>query len=221
MRILALLMSGLSLAACATSGPPIETAKMPLEIIRAEGQAPRLGDVRILAGGERAVSPYAFSIHFAPAGDLLGSPTSVGWTVRLGDYCKDRPSWVQSVILGQDGQVWRGYRVQVPAGPDRHQDWSSGSSQANGPGAFATPGLLEAVTAGGHFTIALGDDEGRHWHAQKIDSLSSAERQRLFSDNLEAFRATDPAEVPVRSDMLMTRSLERPPLPSPPRRCPV
>lgn len=221
MRVVLLLLAGLTLSACATTAPTVETATLPLEIVRAEGQAPRMGDVSIFAGSYEEGSPYSFAIYFDPDGDALGSPTSVGWTVRLGDYCKDRPSWVQSVILGQNGEVWRGFRVGVPAGPDRHQDWSSGSSQAEGPDAFATPGLLEAVTAGGRFTVALEDDEGRRWHAQQIDTLSPAERQRLYSQNLEAFRAIDPAQVPVRSNMLVVASLDRPALPSPTRRCPT
>lgn len=220
MRAIALLLAGLSLAACAT-GPSVETATMPLDIVRAEGEAPRLGDVDVFAGGYEDDDPYAFSIYFDPDGDQLGSPTSVGWTVKLGNYCKDRPSWVQSVIIGAEGQVWRGFRVDVPPGPDRHQDWSSGSSRAEGPAAVATPGLLEAVTAGGRFTIALQDDEGRRWHAQQIDTLSPAERRRLFSRNLETFRALDPAKVPARSNMLMVASLATPALPSPPRRCPT
>lgn len=194
---------------------------MPLELVRAEGQAPRLGDVSVFAGGYEDDSPFAFSIYFEPEGQTLGKPHSVSWTVKLGDYCKDRPSWVQSVILGPDGQVWKGFRTMVPAGPDRHQDWSSGSSAAEGPDAVATPGLLAAVTAGGRFTIALEDDEGHRWHAQQIDTLSPARRERGFADNLEAFRRTDPATVPVRSGMLTVMSPDYPPLPSPPRRCPA
>jgi hypothetical protein len=220
MRSLALLLAGLTLSACA-GGPTVETAHMPLELVRAEGEAPRLGDVSVFAGGNEEDSPYAFSIYFEPEGDRLGKPRSVGWTVKLGDYCKDRPSWVQSVIIGPQGQVWKGFRVAVPAGPDRHQDWSSGHSDATGPGAAPTPGLVEAVTAGGRFTIALEDDEGQRWHAQQIDTLTPAQRQDRFEDNLEAFRRTDPATVPVRSGLLMAVALETPPLPSPPRSCPA
>jgi len=109
----------------------------------------------------------------------------------------------------------------VPAGPDRHQDWSSGSSAAEGPDAVATPGLLEAVTAGGRFTIALEDDEGHRWHAQEIDTLSPADRERRFADNLETFRQMDPVAVPVRSGLLRLYTPDYPALPSPPRRCPA
>lgn len=220
MRPIALLLAGLALSACAT-GPTVERARMPLELVRAEGQAPRMGEVHVFAGGYDEDAPFAFSIYFDPEGDTLGKPDSVGWTVKVGDYCKDRQSWVQSVVVGPEGQVWKGFRVEVPAGPDRHQDWSSGSSAAEGEGAVATPGLLQAVTAGGRFTIALEDDEGHRWHAQQIDTLSPDERQRLFADNLAAFRATDPAAVPVRSGLLRVVSPDYPALPSPPRRCPA
>ncbi len=50
MRPIALLLAGLALSACAT-GPTVERARMPLELVRAEGQAPRMGEVHVFAGG--------------------------------------------------------------------------------------------------------------------------------------------------------------------------
>jgi len=76
MRSIVLLLAGLTLSACAT-GSSVETAHMPLELVRAEGEAPRLGDVTVFAGGYEDDSPFAFSIYFEPDGERLGKPRSV------------------------------------------------------------------------------------------------------------------------------------------------
>lgn len=124
--------------------------------------------------------------------------------MRFGDYCRDRPSWLQSVIEGPRGQVWRGYRVPVPAGPDRAQDWSSGGNGADQYGGPATPGIVEAMAEGGRFTFALEDNEGQRWNAVTIDTLMPLERERLYA----AFVAGRPAsEADPSEGMVVTETI--------------
>jgi hypothetical protein len=219
MRSLLLPFALLGLSACA-AGPVVHQATMPLELLRAQGQPPRMGETVMRAGSNAEDSLFSLGVYFDDDGATLGALRSVGWTVKLGTYCRDRDSWVQSVLIGPAGQVWRGFRTDVPAGPDRAQDWSSGSSQARGRGAVATPGLVEAMTAGGRFTLALEDDTGQRWNTATIDILTPDQRTQLFSANQVAFAAIDPAGVPVRSGMLVVVQPEPVSLPSPPRSCP-
>ena len=179
------LLGAITVVGCATvpSAPVIETVKL-----QTEDQPP--GEVSLFAGSYDQASLFSLAIGFEPVGKDLGPPRWVGWTVKLGDYCRDRPSWVQSVVIGPSGQVWHGYRVGVPAGRIRAQDWSSGADAASGPGAVPTPGLLDAVAAGGRFTFALEDDEGQRWNEVVVDTLEPAEREKLF-------RAAPPPPPPV------------------------
>ena len=221
MRALVLLFAALAVSACAgldldadpRRNPPVIKAQMPLRILRDEGQPPRMGQAELRAGGYADTSLFDISFDFNSEGAVLGTPKGVGMTVRFGAYCRDRPSWVESVLTAPSGQSWSGHRVWVPAGPDRGQDWSSGY--------IDTPEVIQAVAAGGRFTLALQDDEGQRWHEVVIDTLTPARRQRMFADNLAAFRATDPATVPAASDMLRVVRREAPSLPSPPRPCPT
>jgi hypothetical protein len=208
------------LAQTAAPEADVHALRLPLNILRAEGQPPRMGEVYLQAGSESQASPFVFYVFYDADKAELGDPQSIGWTVRFNDYCRDRPGWVQSVVTGPSGQVWRGFRVSVPAGPDRMQNWSSGSSQASGPGAVATPGLLEAVRGGGRFTIALEDDEGRRWNPEVIDTLDPSGREQLYKANLEAVAAA-PATLPVAGERLLEVRTQAPrTLPSPPNPCP-
>lgn len=175
----------LALTGCTTvaSGqdarPPAETVRVEQQLGRINGQ---LRPIHMLVAGRYASdAPFVLAIRVDDEGDDLGKVSSVGWTVKFGEYCRSRPSWVQSVLVGPTGRVWRGYRVAVPAGPDRGQDWSSGSTGANGPGAVATPGLLEAMDQGGRFAIALEDDEGQRWNEATIETLTRDDREALFA----------------------------------------
>lgn len=140
----------------------------------------RSGGIFLTAGDIEEDSPFVFSLDFEDAGATLGQPTGVTWTMRFGAYCRDRPSWLQTVVVGPDGQVWRGYRVPVPPGPDRAQDWSSGGNGADRYGGPATPGIVEAMAQGGRVTLALEDDRGERWNAVTIDTLSPADRESLY-----------------------------------------
>ncbi len=215
-----LLLALLALTACAHT-PAVERATMPLSILREAGHPARMAQANLRAGSNGEGAPFSFDVWFASDGDVLGPPKSVGWTVNFLDYCADHYTWLQTVVIGPSGQVWRGYRVGVPPGPDRRQYWSTGSSGANGPGAQATPGLLDAIAEGGLFTVALEDQDGRRFREAVIDTLTPAERQKLFRANRAKFAATDPNAPPVRSDMLL--AVESPPfaMPDPPRACPV
>lgn len=199
---------------------PVVEARMPLNLVREEGEPPRMGDVRVEAGGAGDGDLFMLSLYFEDDGETLGKLRSVSWQMRFGDYCQDRPSSLQSILIGPSGQVWRVRRIPVPAGPDRAQDWSSGGF-GGGYGGPDTDALLEAATKGGRFTLALQDDEGRLWHEVAIDTPTPARRQQMFAANLAAFRATDPTTVPVRSDMLIMVEQEPVRLPSPPRPCPA
>jgi hypothetical protein len=208
----------MAVSACATS-PAIELATMPVEILRAEGQPPRMGDVVLEAGGYLEENPFGLNVWFNSDGKTLGKPRQVSWRVRLGDYCRDRPSTVQAVLVGPSGQLWKGWRRDIPAGPDRPSDVVTGSSGATGPGAVATPGLLEAMAEGGVFTVALEDDEGRVWNRVAVDTLRPARRLELFADNQQAVRDADPA-MPARSPQMLTVVERQPYTPPPPRPCP-
>jgi len=190
-----------------------------IEIQRSQDRPVRRDEIYLQAGSDSRTAPFVFNIYYQGGSQTLGDPLSVGWTVRFGDYCRDHSSWVQSVIIGPAGQTWRGFRVFVPAGPDRMQNWSSGSSHATGPTAVATPGLLEAVAAGGRFTIALEDDEGRHWNPAFINTLAPAERERLYAADLEALEAAPEVKQAAGKNMLQARQQSPRQLPSPPRPC--
>lgn len=225
MRVPVLLLALLTVSACASPGstgrgPPVVKGVMPLEILRAEGQPPRMGEAQLQAGGYRKGEPFMFNIYFDTDSDTLGPPRSVSWQMTFGDYCRDRPSSLQSILTGPSGQIWRVQRVPVPAGPDRAQDWSSGGF-GNGYGGPDTQALLDAAAAGGRFTLALEDDEGQRHNVAVIDTLTPERRRRLFAENVAAFRATDPATVPLASDMLLMVEPEPVILPSPPRPCPT
>ena len=218
MRTLPLLFALTAVSGCA-SLPAVERATMPVEILRADGQAPRMGEVVLEAGGHLEENPFELSVWFDSDGETLGKPRQVSWMVRLGDYCRDRPSVVQAVLIGPSGQLWKGWRRGFPAGPDRPSDVVTGSTGATGPGAVATPGLLEAMAEGGVFTVAIEDDEGRIWNRAPVDTLSPARRLELFTDNQQAVRDADPAMPPRGQQMLMVVGPE-PYTPPPPRPCP-
>jgi len=160
MRALAVAISALAVSACAGASA-IERATMPVDILREEGQAPRMGEVLLNAGGYEEKDLFNLNVWFNSDGETLGEPRQVSWQVRLGDYCRDQPTIVQAVLIGPSGQIWRGWRNAIPAGPDRQQNVVTGSSGATGPGAVATPGLTEAMAGGGVFTLAIEDEDGR------------------------------------------------------------
>lgn len=226
MPILLLLLFLLTVRTCAFAAPPAELpvpavdpaaplveARMPLRLLREDGQNPRMGSPELFAGEYSGDAPFSISFDFHSDGLTLGPPKGVGMAVRFGDYCRDRPGWLQAVLIAPSGRSWRGHRVPVPAGPDRNQDWSSGYVD--------TPEVRDAVAAGGRFTLALQDDEGRLWHQVRIDTLTPERRAQLYDDNLVAFRAADAATTPVASDMMVGVPLRHVRLPSPPRPCPT
>lgn len=219
MRPLLLLFAALTLSACA-SGPAILKATMPLEILRDDGQPPRLGEPRLKVGGYRGEAPFSLGIGFDSDGSTLGKPTSVTWSMYFDGYCRDTGSVLRSVLIGPSGQIWRVRQVFVPPGPDRQQYWSSGGF-GNGYGGSDTQALLDAAAIGGRFTLALEDEHGQLWNSQVFDTLDPAERQRQFAANVAEFEKADPTTVPVKSDMLIVT--ESPPFaaPWPPRACPL
>lgn len=211
MRTLHLLVAALALSACAPV-TKVHEARLPLEVLRREGEAPRMGEVILRAGGYEEAAPFSFNVWFHSDGASLGKPRAVGWGVKFGDYCRDKDGWVQSVLVGPSGQVWRGFAVVAPAGPDRLQDWSSGYLESQD--------LLDAIAAGGRFTLALEDDEGGRWNEAVIDTLSLAHRERLFAANLRDLAAADPA-MPVRGQTMLTvGETPRAVIPWPRRKCP-
>lgn len=229
MRAIALLLAGLTLSACAASAPAVggaasvpvvERARMPLDVLRAEGQAPRLGQITLVAGDWDDEAPHWFAVHFATDGRRLSPPAVVIWSVDLSVYCRDRPSKVHSILIGPSGQIWRAPEVAVPAGPDRPELFSIGSTRPYWEQTPAT-GLLEAVANGGRFTVALEDDEGRRWHETEIDALTPREWQRLFDANLVALRALGSENVPVDDGVRLIAPEAPFTMPSPPRRCPT
>lgn len=211
MRSLMIAVAVLSLSGCATTGPGAD--QTPVETVRVEGQ----GYVILQAGSDRLEAPFSLIIYQDRAGELLGPPTAAGWSLHLQDYCRDRDSWVQSVLIGPAGEVWRGDRVAVPAGPDRIVNWSIGGLGSQTFGAPPTPGLVEALAEGGRFTLVLEDDTGQRWRPIIIDTLTQAEREGLYA----AFVASrqDPAPNPYEGVpmVLVTEPVLEP---MPERSCP-
>lgn len=207
MRALIALLA-VAVAACVTP-PEIVGQVMPSETVRLEPT----GELALRAGnGAEDAGGFTFSIGYPNDAANLPRPDSVTWSIGFGTYCRDRPSWLQSVVIGPEGQVWRGYRVFVPPGPDRAQYWSSGGSGADAYGGPATPGLLEAATRGGKFILALEDDEGQRWNAVAIETLTPAERNRLFAEQ--------PPAAPRESEMLLVVEAPAPPARPGSRPCP-
>lgn len=210
MRALGLTFAALavSFSACAgvAAAQPVVEARMSLEGLSAEGK------VALEAGATGENDPFHISFDFASDGDALGKPEGVGLQVDFGAYCRDRNSWVEAVLIAPSGQRWPAHRVAVPPGPDRLQDWSSGY--------LKDPALIEAVEAGGKFTLALQDDEGRLWNTVVIDTLSPADRERLLAAARTAGVAKDPDTGPGE-DMIEVVAQAPVALPSPPRRCPA
>ncbi len=169
------------------------------------------GELSLKAGDYVDASGFDFAIGFENDAADLSAPNSVTWSIGFQNYCRNRGSWVQSVVEGPSGQVWRGYRVFVPAGPDHRQYWSSGGNGAEAYGGNATPGLLEAATQGGRFILAVEDDEGQRWNAVAIETLTPTERNQLF--------AAQPASGPRETRMLVVAS-PPPVTASPSRVCP-
>lgn len=193
MRLLVLAVTALVLSGCARASAPAGTSQ--------QGATVRLeptGELQLNAGDYVDASGFTFRIGFPDDATDLSAPDSVTWSIGFRNYCRNRDRWVQSVVEGPSGQVWRGYRVFVPAGPDHPQHWSSGGNGADRYGGPATPGLLEAVARGGVFILAVEDDEGRRWNAVAIDTLSPAGRNRLFAARTPS-ATREPELLKVRS----------------------
>jgi hypothetical protein len=205
MRSLLFATIAVAFSACSTLPDPAAEPTRT-ETVRVDPK----GDLALRAGGYVDVEGFGFQIWFDNDATDLSTPNLVTWSIGFQNYCRNRDSWIQSVVVGPDGQVWRGYRALVPAGPDHPQYWSSGGNEADQYGGPSTPGLLEAVTRGGRFILAAEDDEGRRWNAVAIDTLTPAERNRLFT--------AQPASEPRKSQMLVVAS--PPPVTASRSRCP-
>lgn len=219
MRVLYPLFLALLLCGCAT-GPQAVRVTMPLGILRTEGEAPRMRPARLEAAGNQAGAHFYFTVLFDGDDKTLGKASAVSWRASLEGYCRDKPTLVRSMLIGPSGQVWRAGQVFVPAGPDRSEGWSRGDfSYDNGvPGASE---VLEAVSAGGRFTLAIQDEDGQLWNPSIIDSLTPAQRLRLFSANRAVFEATYSESVHVGGETPVVVANDQPfRAPLPPRPCP-
>lgn len=212
MRALVLTFAALALSlfpvAGAGAAPQVVDVRMSLEGLRSEGK------VFLEAGDTNPDDPFHIDFDFDSDGDALGKPVGVGLQVDFGTYCRDRDSWVEAVLIAPSGQRWPAHRVSVPPGPDRLQDWSSGY--------LDDPALIEAVEAGGQFTLALQDDEGQLWNTVVIDTLAPAQRRQLFVAARTASGARASDAVPDPGEGLIEVVEQEPiALPSPPRPCPA
>lgn len=208
MRALVALLGAAALVSCASGSGPSD-ARMPLEIYRAEGEAPRLGPVMLVVGEYASTSPYVFRIWFQNDGATLGAPEMAGWGIQFTDYCRDRRSWIRADLIGPAGQRWEGQRETVPAGPERHNDWAAGPASGTGPGRMPAD-MADALAAGGVFTLQLQDEDGDVIAIHTFDTLTPAKRQALFSSNYQRFLAADPA-MPVAEELVAWRG-DRPQL---------
>lgn len=206
MRPLLFALTALALS-CGSTSAWSATQQMRVETVRLEPK----GDLSLKAGDYVDVSGFGFELWFENDAADLSTPRSVTWSIGFRNYCRTRDSRVQSIVVGPAGQVWRGYPVFVPAGPNHPQYWSSGGSGAAAYGGPATPGLLEAVTQGGRFILAVEDDEGQRWNEVTIDTLTPTARNKIF--------AAQPASPPRETEMLVVAS-SPPVAPSQTRTCP-
>lgn len=200
--------------------PGPATARMPLEIWRNPGEAPRMRPAILNFGDARPGARFLLSVNFDSDQDKLGPVKSVTWQMSLNGYCSNKGTVVRSILIGPSGQIWRVNPVFVPAGPDRTQNWSSGGF-GEGYGGPDTAALFTAVSAGGDFTLAIEDDEGGQWLSTPIRIPSARDQALMFAANQKAFRATDPDTVPVAAEppLIMVRSAPVS-APQPPRTCP-
>ena len=190
MRLLFFTITALILSSCSTLPGPAEE-QMRMETVRLEPA----GELSLRAGDNDVDgSGFSFEIGFKNDASDLSTPNSVTWSIDFRNYCRNRDSWVQSVVVGPSGRIWRGYRVFVPAGPERAQYWSSGGDGSDAYGGPATPGLLEAAAQGGRFILAVEDDEGQRWNTVAIETLTPTARNQLF--------AAQPASEPRKTEML-------------------
>lgn len=226
MRAFILGLVALGLPSCASVPDQLATSPvpyrmtMPLQVLKDEGEAPRMGDVWLRASEDGPGSDFQFSIYFDSDGTRLGGVSLGAWNMAPVSYCRNRPSWVQSVLTAPSGQEWVGRLIFVPQGPDHDRIWSAGSTTARYD-PLPRQGLKEALEAGGVFRLALRDDEGQEWTPVLIDTLSPAERNVLFEANLAELRALDPASVPVQGEPMVTVSAASPAnIPNPSRPCP-
>lgn len=211
MRAVVLMVAVLALSvspAAAGAAPQVVEVRISPASSGAEGK------VALEAGDTGENDPFYVFFDFASDGDALGRPGGVGLQLRFGAYCRDRDSWVEAVLIAPSGRRWPAHRVSVPPGPDRLQDWSSGY--------LDDPALIEAVAAGGPFTLALQDDAGQLWNAVVIDTLSPAQRQQRLVASRTPPGDTAPDAAPD-PDGGMIEVVEQAPvaLPSPPRPCPA
>jgi hypothetical protein len=193
MRPLLFTITALFILCCSTR-PGYAEEHMRVETVRLEPT----GELSLRAGDYVAVSGFSFDIGFENDAADLSAPNSVTWSIGFRNYCRNRDSWVQSIVVGPSGQVWRGYRVYVPAGPQHPQHWSSGGNGSYAYGGPATPGLLEAAAQGGRFILAVEDDEGQRWNSVAIETLTPTARNQLF--------AAQPASEPRETEMLVAAS---------------
>jgi hypothetical protein len=199
----------------AQESPPVLEASMPLHMYREEGQPLEMDGAFLIAGQFR--DSFFLKIDFNNDGAVLGAPWNVLGQIALGNYCRNEDSGVRAVLItNSTGEVWKGRRFAVGAGPRGYQRWAEGFSD--------DPDLFSALAAGGTVTLALQDDDGRLWNTVTIDTLSPARREQLYADNLEVFRTTEPATVPVVTPPPPLQLVERAPVPRtpppPPQLCP-
>lgn len=197
MRLVLLALVGGILSSCVTASTFEDSIRR--ETVRLEQED---GAFVLKAGTYADQSGFVFNIRYRNTTSELGSPTGVTWTVDFSGYCRDRSSWVESVLIAPTGEKWRGYRVAVPAGPVRRQDWSSGGDGADRYGGPSTPGLLNAIERGGQFVLALEDDTGVRHNTVVINTLTPQEREALFQ--------AAPRDQPRPSKPLMVVTAEAP-----------
>jgi len=209
MRSILLAAALVGLGACSTASPL--KATMPMEVYRAEGQPPRLGEPHVSVG-ELPGDDLLFYAGFAREGGALGAPKWLTWRLPLGDYCRDRPTRVDALLIGPVGQVWHGRPIDVPAGPDRLRLSVDGFADKD------NPDLMAALAGGGLFTLVLENNEGDRWSQTVVDTLTPTVRARLFAANLASLAKIKPNSVPIRSDMLRIEYAAPPSPPVPPVR---
>lgn len=228
MRAFILGLVALGLTSC-TSVPDQQAASavpyrmtMPLHILRAEGEAPRLSDVELTSDAGDGDRPVWLRILFNTSGDELQAPRLVQWSITITDFCRDEPSVLSSYLVGPDGQEWRGSSIFVPAGPDHPRFWSAGTSSSEGRYLPANVGLNEAAALGGIFTLQMRDSSGAIVDEWKLDTLTPQERDQAFAANLAKLRAPDSSTLPVTAPQLLVMGEQERFTPTyPPRPCPT
>jgi len=200
--------------AWAQNSAPPATVRIAVDPAKLPDGSRTLGEVTFVTGEE--LGPRYFLIRYGPSEDRLSTPEWVAWSLALGDYCNNDPAVVWAILVGPGEQYWSSPGIAVEPGPVR----SRTPPTVLGFGGEDSEGLLEAVAAGGPFTMLLIDDDGRQFNHTVVETLTPEAREAQYAEAREALYATNVSELPLRRVDRIEYSAARLPPPVDPQPCP-